>query len=202
MRADIDGSNLETQAFWDKNPCGLSATWEHSREVRYKVTDPYLRQYLTRDRFGGQTVLEVGCGQGFDACEIARYCDRYVGVDLSGQSVRIAKDSMERCQPTVSTSAFLVADAERLPFSDETFSRVYSVGVLHHTADFPAALREIHRLLHKNGELILMLYHSFTPLWVVLRTVRGLLRVPFLGQRIRKRALMSLRNAKPSDLDS
>ncbi len=202
MTAASEHSRLTTRAFWDRNPCGLSATWEQARNLRYAVTDPYLLRYLTQDRFRGHTVLEIGCGQGFDACEIVRYCDRYVGVDLSGESLRIAQREVRRQCPLSARSEFLVADAERLPFHNGQFSLVYSIGVLHHTGDFPAAVREIHRIVQKEGELILMLYRSFTPLWFTLRAVRGLLRIPFLGGWIRERAMRSLRSTKTHDPDS
>lgn len=202
MSAAPDQSKLKTQEFWDRNPCGFSVSWDHSRDMRYAVTDPYLLHYLTRDRMNGHTVLEVGCGQGFDACEIVPYCERYVGVDLSAQSIRIAKREVRRCCPPGSQSEFIVADAQHLPFNDGKFSLVYSIGVLHHTADFPAALREIHRVVRKDGEFILMLYRSLTPLWFVLRTVRGLLRTPLLGAWMRERAMTSLRSAGMRNADS
>ena len=42
-------------------------------------------------------------------------------------------------------------DAERLPFEDASFDRVSSNGVLHHTPDMSAALREIRRVLRPGG---------------------------------------------------
>src|SRR5581483_1576550 len=48
---------------------------------------------------------------------------------------------------------------EQLDFPDETFDVVYSHGVLHHTPDIQAALREVHRVLKPGGRAIVMLYH-------------------------------------------
>jgi ubiquinone/menaquinone biosynthesis C-methylase UbiE len=50
-------------------------------------------------------------------------------------------------------------DAESLPFADESFDRVSSNGVLHHTPDMPAALREIHRVLAPGGEARVIVYN-------------------------------------------
>ncbi|MCH8150020.1 MAG: hypothetical protein IH987_18915 [Planctomycetes bacterium] len=47
---DEDGAKGRTQDFWDANPCGLAATWEETRDVRFSITDPYLTRYLTEDR--------------------------------------------------------------------------------------------------------------------------------------------------------
>ena len=52
-----------------------------------------------------------------------------------------------------------MSDAENLDFEDESFDLVYSHGVLHHTPDIEAAVREIHRVLKPGGRAIVMLYH-------------------------------------------
>ena len=54
---------------------------------------------------------------------------------------------------------FRIADAERLDFPDNSFDLVYSHGVLHHTPDTAAAVREIHRVLRPGGQAMVMLYH-------------------------------------------
>jgi SAM-dependent methyltransferase len=54
---------------------------------------------------------------------------------------------------------FHTADAENLDFPDESFDLVYSHGVLHHTPDTAGAIREVHRVLKKNGRAVIMLYH-------------------------------------------
>ena len=53
----------------------------------------------------------------------------------------------------------LRGDAELLPFADATFDRASSNGVLHHTPDMPAALREIHRVLQPGGTATIIVYH-------------------------------------------
>lgn len=57
----------------------------------------------------------------------------------------------------------MVADAEHLPFPDATFDIVYSYGVLHHSPDTRAAVKEVHRVLKPGGTAIVMVYHH--PSW-------------------------------------
>ena len=45
-----------------------------------------------------------------------------------------------------------------LPFSEHSFDKVYSCGVLHHVPEVQQAAKEIHRVLKPDGELIVMLY--------------------------------------------
>jgi SAM-dependent methyltransferase len=49
-------------------------------------------------------------------------------------------------------------DAESLPFADASFDLVYSNGVLHHTPNTVAVVREIRRVLRPGGRAIVMLY--------------------------------------------
>ena len=54
---------------------------------------------------------------------------------------------------------FQVADAQNIPFPDDTFDCVCSMGVLHHVPDTQKALDEIYRVLKPGGRLIVMFYH-------------------------------------------
>ena len=55
-------------------------------------------------------------------------------------------------------SRLLVTDAEHLPFRDASFDLVYSWGVIHHSPDTPAAVREIARVLRPGGRARVMIY--------------------------------------------
>jgi len=190
---------FESKEFWNANPCGTSASWKKAQEIRFQHTDPFLKPILNSDIFKKGNVLEVGCGQGLDAAEIIQNCRFYVGFDMSNNSVRIAKSEVFELSND-ETGCFLVGDAELMPFPDNSFDVVYSYGVLHHTLGFERAISEISRVLKPDGTLLLMLYRSYTPLWLILRLVRGLLRIPLIGTRIKHRALNSSREKlKSSD---
>ena len=101
-------------------------------------------------------VLEVGCGLGTDGAQFAKAGANYTGIDLTDAAVDLARRRFELFQLP---GTFRVADAERLDFPDNTFDIVYSHGVLHHTPDTAAAVREIHRVLRPGGKAVVMLYH-------------------------------------------
>ena len=81
-------------------------------------------------------------------------------------------------------SELSVADAESLPFADESFDIVYSWGVIHHSPDTPKVVNQIFRVLKQNGEARIMIYHTQSIVGYMLWLRYGLLRLkPFLTLR-------------------
>lgn len=76
---------------------------------------------------------------------------RVFGIDVSEPIVRQARaafDETQRLRP-------LVSDVRRLPFGDETFDAVYSMGTIEHFAETEASVVELARILKPGGRLIL-----------------------------------------------
>jgi ubiquinone/menaquinone biosynthesis C-methylase UbiE len=72
----------------------------------------------------GKVVLEIGVGMGADHLEWARsYLRRLAGVDLT---LRAVGWTAERLETSWFTSELEEAEAERLPFPDNSFDIVYS----------------------------------------------------------------------------
>lgn len=100
--------------------------------------------------------MEVGCGLGIDFRHFASGQGLKVGLDLSHQSLRLAKQPLEAYglqEPLV------CGDGENLPFENNKFDLVYSWGVIHHSADPPAVVKEIYRVLKPGGRVIAMIYN-------------------------------------------
>jgi SAM-dependent methyltransferase len=152
------------RAFWQEHPCG----------TKFSDAELGTREFFERveaHRYGkewhipiaadfastrGLKVLEIGCGLGTDGAQFARAGADYTGIDLTEASIGLAR---KRFELSGLKGEFRVADAEELDFADETFDLVYSHGVLHHTPDTEAAVREIHRVLKAGGRAMVMLYH-------------------------------------------
>ncbi|WP_322506646.1 class I SAM-dependent methyltransferase [Anaerolinea sp.] len=97
---------------------------------------------LIRDVEG--SLLIVGCGSGKDLA-MASPSQKIVAFDLSFHAVR--KISEERAD-------LLVANALHLPFPDEYFSVLVCSEVLEHIPDIKQAVQEFHRVLKKDGVLV------------------------------------------------
>jgi len=173
---------------WSKDPAGAAyggghefGTREFFDEVerhRYHEYAPWMPEVMGFKNFPGTRLLEVGCGMGTDLLQFARGGAQVTAVDVTPRSIEISRHHLALYGHA---GEFAIADCERLPFTDESFDVAYSNGVLHHTPDTSAAVREIHRILRPDGLARVMLYHRGSwAYWsqVVLRY--GLLRGEFL----------------------
>ena len=152
------------RAFWQAHPCGskfsdaeigtrefFDRVEQHRYEKEWHI--PAAADFASAR---GLRVLEIGCGVGTDGLQFARAGATYTGVDLTEAAVDLARKNFDSAGVP---GEFRVSDAENLDFAGESFDIVYSHGVLHHTPDIEAAVREVHRVLKPGGRAIVMLYH-------------------------------------------
>ncbi|HVF03860.1 MAG TPA: class I SAM-dependent methyltransferase [Frankiaceae bacterium] len=99
------------------------------------------------------TVLEVGCGTGFFTLNLmlAGVIGEAHVTDISPGMVRVAEKNAANLGLTVHGR---VADAETLPYDDDTFDLVVGHAVLHHIPDVELALREVVRVLKPGGRFV------------------------------------------------
>ena len=106
-----------------------------------------------RDGWPYGSALEIGAGTGFFALNLKRagVLDRVAVTDISPGMVEVAIRNGARCGFEVEGK---VADAETLPFPDETFDLVVGHAVLHHIPDVEQAIREALRVLRPGGRFV------------------------------------------------
>ena len=109
-----------------------------------------LRQRLLEQASG--KILEVAVGTGKNLPYYRRF-SQITAVDLSGKMLNIARKRANRLSLNV---AFMVTDAEALPFSDKSFDTVVSSLT---TCTFPnpvIALQEMARVCRTQGKILLL----------------------------------------------
>jgi ubiquinone/menaquinone biosynthesis C-methylase UbiE len=106
-----------------------------------------------RDGWPYGSALEIGAGTGFFALNLKRagVLGRVAVTDISPGMVEVAICNGARCGFQVEGK---VADAETLPYPDETFDLVVGHAVLHHIPDVEQALREALRVLRPGGRFV------------------------------------------------
>jgi 2-polyprenyl-3-methyl-5-hydroxy-6-metoxy-1,4-benzoquinol methylase len=168
IHSSVEKSIREVERYWDACPCNI----RHSRkpigsreyfdevEARKYLVEPHIPAFADFARWRDKRVLEVGCGIGTDSINFARAGARLTAVDLSSESIRIARERAE-IFGVADRIDFRQANAEELASAvhGEPYDLVYSFGVIHHTPNPEAALAEMRRLIAPGGVLKLMIYH-------------------------------------------
>ncbi|MGJ0120582.1 class I SAM-dependent methyltransferase [Williamsia sp. MIQD14] len=97
--------------------------------------------------------LELGCGTGFFLLNLMQsgVAERGSVTDLSPGMVKVALRNGTNLGLDVDGR---VADAETIPYEDDTFDLVVGHAVLHHIPDVEQALREVLRVLKPGGRFI------------------------------------------------
>lgn len=116
-----------------------------------KKTNPRYQKQLAIYKFCSQFVedkltLDVGCGEGFGTYFLSQKARKIIGIDNSVESIEMAKKNYNK-----ENIEFIKMDAEKLEFSDETFESIVSIAVIEHVKDYESYLREMKRVLKKDG---------------------------------------------------
>jgi len=104
---------------------------------------------------GDEKILDVGCGTGTLACEIAR---KYSGVSISGidiseNLINVARRKVKRYRYNID---FRIGSALELPYEESTFNVVFTT-IMFHQLDVNEKRRvvqEIYRILKGNGRYV------------------------------------------------
>jgi ubiquinone/menaquinone biosynthesis C-methylase UbiE len=126
-------------------------------------------------------VLEIGAGSGAMAAELlTTYPDvRLTVTDVDDEMVAVASARLSQFGERVTARP---ADANALPFPDNTFDVVLSWVMLHHTLEWEKALAEAIRVLRPGGQLVGYDLLSTAPLRRLHRTEGDHLRMMHLPE--------------------
>ena len=162
---ETDPARLKQQIreYWEAEPCGTRGVSPEDRKrffdqiekERYEW-EPYIPQYARFERARGQKLLEIGVGAGTDFINWVRHGAIATGVDVTERGISLTK---ERLALEGLTADVRQADAENLPFADNTFDIVYSNGVLHVPPNPARAISEAYRVLKPGGTFVGLIYN-------------------------------------------
>jgi len=155
--ADIDGLPA-AYAAWRASTLG-------------QVTDA-LEEDLLLDLIGpasGRRILDVGCGDGALAVELASRGADVTGIDASPKMIAAAQMRAKRCG---TKADFAVADAETLPVADESFDIVVAVTLLCFVPDARKSMSEMARVLIPSGRAVIGELGKWS-LWAAKRRIKG-----------------------------
>lgn len=133
---DYEGSDYQ-DSFWEKG----------GREYEDLAEAAALRRLLPP---AGGLMLELGAGAGRNTLRYAGF-RRVALVDFSHTQLLQAQARLGPSDRYI----YVAADVYRLPFADGTFDAATMIRVLHHMADAPRALKQVHAALGRDAVFIL-----------------------------------------------
>jgi 2-polyprenyl-3-methyl-5-hydroxy-6-metoxy-1,4-benzoquinol methylase len=104
----------------------------------------------------GKWILDIGCGMGRFAEVASRWGANVVAIDLS-----LAADVAARNLSSRENVWICQASVLNLPFREQSFDYIYSIGVLHHTPDCEQAFKLLPKLLKPGGSIAIWLYSAY-----------------------------------------
>ena len=124
----------------------------------------------------GKKVLEIGPGAGGHSALFAKYGALTTSLDITIERARATAKKFKILK--ANDCMAMQGDGENLPFNNECFDIVYSNGVLHHTNDTEAAIKEVYRVLKPGGRAVIMLYcksswHYWINMWFCVGVLKG-----------------------------
>jgi 2-polyprenyl-6-hydroxyphenyl methylase / 3-demethylubiquinone-9 3-methyltransferase len=112
---------------------------------------PYFKNALVKHYDQGLTeirLLDIGSGGGVLAEEFAALGCQVTGIDISSESIEVARAHAARSGLTID---YRVGSGTRLPFDDNSFEAVTCCDVLEHIHDWKQVIAEVGRLLLPGG---------------------------------------------------
>jgi len=177
----VDISNVED--YWDKKPVASEGILAEPGTVEFFAKFDAMREaedcepYAYSNSIHGYStssnkrVLDVGCGNGYVLSRYAQHGADVSGVDLTKTAIELSK---KRFRLAGLEGKFNQIDGQRLPFPDNHFDIVCSMGVLHHISDPGPTVDEMFRVLKPKGKVIMMLYYRYSYKYMVLFRLKRL----------------------------
>src|SRR3990172_4819681 len=110
----------------------------------YQLFDACQREIFEQQRHGGpyESVLDVGCGEGYHTFYAARFAKQVTGLDVSPDALALAEQRAAR--ERVHNVRFVCSDLTKPPLPDQAFDCVIAYGdVIGHIPDYDAALTQL-----------------------------------------------------------
>lgn len=101
----------------------------------------------------GESIIEVGCGNGRYTIPLAKRGAYITGVDICREALDFCIEKARR-QGVSTRINLIVADAENLPLRNDTFDKSICIGVLVHIANYKKVIDEMIYITRKGGHII------------------------------------------------
>jgi len=122
-----------------------------ARDVFKEVYPSVAKQILNDYNIHTGLCLDIGCGPGYLAMEVAKRSSlKVIGVDIDPEAVQIARKNI-KLEKLTDRIAVVQGDVHQLRFADDTYDLIISRGSFIFWENTLQAFREIYRVLKPGG---------------------------------------------------
>ena len=152
---------------YDPNKKSLFAKLEE-KAISWYFARAFEKSILSVSNIKNSKILEPGCGSGLATAMLAQRGNDVTLFDLSYNALKKALSVFEELSLDCK---FVLGDLFHLPFQNNQFDLVFNQGVMEHFKlaglDPSLGLKEMLRVLKKNGTLVILVPAYFSPLFFV-----------------------------------
>lgn len=187
--------DINVESFWKNTPSEFNDSYTNKNRFRL-IVNYFLHSRMEKFEkmvegidLAGKKVLDVGCGGGQYMEFFLNRNTKVTGIDYSDKMIEMARDYLNGITKKSKKLRFslIKANAEDLPFQNNTFDLVVSIGLLEYLPEPEKAVFEIYRVLKKDGYALLSFSKKVSPFFFlrifpgsILR--KALLRLPELNR--------------------
>ena len=140
----VESSNSQYDSFSDDFIKGTDIHNDLSRAAYYSVLENIV--------FAGKTVLDVGCGDGWDLQQLVKKEAICYGLDSSKALVNVA-------QKNIPSAKIIEGNMESLPYENSSFDVILSKYAIQTSTNVPLVLSEMDRVLKTGGTMVYLAVH-------------------------------------------
>ena len=157
----VDHGQTDYVSFWDNvGECFPSLKGAASTAYYFQCERTLLERFFPP--LLGRSLFKTDLWDEAKNTEILRWAAergaRPFGIDLALDVVKQARFVIHGYEPR-----FAVSDVRSMPFPDNAFDLIYSMGTIEHFPDYAVAAREIHRVLKPGGVAIVGVPNKLDP---------------------------------------
>lgn len=130
----------------------------HIIPLRAKRTAKILGEYVQKDA----RILDLGCGIGLSLHILAQIFPNIIGCDIDEKALQACDKILK--EVGVKSIGLKKYNGHKLPFPDNTFDAVLSIEVIEHVKSPNLMLKEIERVLKREGFLIITTPNKYWPM--------------------------------------
>jgi ubiquinone/menaquinone biosynthesis C-methylase UbiE len=128
----------------------IASKYDDNKIRHYIEKDINIENILKKNKNKQISVLDLACGTGnYLVKQISEYNEhqiKWLGIDKSPDMLNVAKQKKLNAE-------LMIGDACKIPLDDESIDYIKIRFAFHHFSDKKIALKEIYRILKKNGEV-------------------------------------------------